>query len=190
MEITVRGKHYEVPEAVRERAHRKFERLAHYLPALEDATVEVHLGHEKAKEPDLRYTVHVAVSGHGVHLQAEEHAAKPEKAIDDAAHVLTRQARRQKQRLYRRRRARPPKAREGLPPEDVEDSSDAEPGELDKVTLVRHISVKPMTPEEALEQMELSGEEFFVFHDSDVDQFVLLYRRDGGDYGLIIPELS
>ncbi len=189
MEIIVRGKHYEVPDAVQERAHRKFGRLEHYLPALQDATVEVHLGHEKAKQPELRYTVHVAVSGHGVHLQAEEHAAQPEKAIDDAAHVLTRQAQRQKQRLYRRRR-RQPNAREGLLPEDAEEPDEAEPGDLDKITLVRHISVKPMTPEEALEQMELSGDDFFVFHDSDVDQFALLYRRDAGDFGLIIPELS
>ena len=47
-----------------------------------------------------------------------------------------------------------------------------------------------MTPEEAIEEMKLLGHEFFIFHHADLDQVTLVYRRQAGDYGLIIPEIS
>ena len=194
MEVTVRGKHVEVSEQVVERAQRKLGRLDHYLPLLRDAVVEVDLAQEKAKEPDRRYVVRVTVSGNGVHLRAEEHAARPEAAIDRASRALTEQARRHKQRLYGRNRTTLPKevTRElvlpaGAPePEDEEEASEV----LDKVSRVKRFAVKPMTTEEAVEQMELLGHNFYLFLDADVEQFALLYRRSAGDYGLIIPEPS
>ena len=194
MEVTVRGKHLEVSEQVAERAQRKLGRLDRYLPLLRDAVVEVDVAQEKAKEPDRRYVVRVAVRGNGVHLRAEEHASRPEAAIDQASRALTEQARRHKQRLYGRSRTTLPKevARElvvpaGAPePEDEEEASEV----LDKVSRVKRFAVKPMTTEEAVEQMELLGHNFFLFLDADFGQFALLYRRSAGDYGLIIPELS
>ncbi len=71
MDITIRGKHFDVPQRVQERARDKFSRLQHYLPLLNDGVCEVDLAHEKAKEPDRRFVVHVNVSAHGVHLRVE-----------------------------------------------------------------------------------------------------------------------
>lgn len=192
MEVTVRGKHFDVPDHVQERARRKFSRLDRYFPLLQDAVVEVDFAHEKAKEPDRRYVVRVTANGPGVHLQAEERAARPEAAVDQAVQVLTRQARRHKERLYERGRNRVPKevtselAQPASPPEPEEE----EASELDKVARVKRFPVKPMTTEEAVEEMELLGHDFFLFYDAGLDQFALLYRRRAGDYGLIIPELT
>jgi putative sigma-54 modulation protein len=189
MDIIVRGKHIEVPEAVEARAKQKLGRLGHYLPALEDATIEVHLAYEKAKEPGRRYIAHVAAGAHGVHLQAEERAASLEHAIDQVAHVLTRQARRQKQKLYERGRARGVK--DGAPNEStLAPEQDDGNSELDLIASVEYVAIKPMTTEEAVEQMELSGQSFFLFHDADAGQFALLVRRENGGFGLIVPELS
>jgi len=44
-----------------------------------------------------------------------------------------------------------------------------------------------MTEEEALLQMELLGHDFFVFRHAETDAINVLYRRRGGDYGLIQP---
>ena len=192
MEVTVRGKHVTVSDQVADRAKRKFAHLDHYLPLLRDAVVEVDLAHERTKEPDGRYVVHVSVSGNGIHLRAEEHAASPETAIDSAARVLTEQARRHKERLYGR--ARHDASRDGAKEEAQLDSApddDEEESELlDKVTKVKRFPVKPMPIEEAVEQMELLGHNFYLFLDADEQQFALLYRRKAGDLGLIIPELS
>ncbi len=184
MDITIRGKHYDVPEHVQERARNKFSRLQHYKPLLSEGVCEDEHSHEKAKEPDRRYVIHVNVSGHGVHLRVEAHAADPEAAIDRAAHVLSRQAQRHKDRLYRRGRGRAPKgalpAPEATAPED----------RTDHIARVKHLALKPMTEEEAREQMEALGHDFFVFHHADIEQITVLYRRHGKEYGLIIPEIS
>lgn len=188
MEIIVRGKHFDVPEGIEARARKKLTRIEHYLPALNDAAAEVHMAQERAKEPQRRYVVRVTVSGRGVHLQAEERAASLEAAVDGAADVLSRQARKQKGRLYGRGRSA--KAKQIAAQPDVAPvPDDDEDGALSKVARVERLAVKPMTTEEALEQMELLGQDFFLFHDAGVGQFALLYRRPAGDYGMIIPEL-
>jgi putative sigma-54 modulation protein len=145
------------------------------------------MAHEKAKEPDQRYVVRVTVNGHGVHLQAEEHAAKPEVAVDLAAHAITRQAERHKERLYRRGRQRGAKEA-AAGPVTVEDEETR--SVMEKVARVKRFAVKPMTTVEAVEQMELLGHDFFLFHDADLERIAVLYRRRAGDYGVIIPELS
>ncbi|MEX0786743.1 MAG: ribosome-associated translation inhibitor RaiA [Dehalococcoidia bacterium] len=183
MDITVRGKHLDVPEAIEERARQKLARLEHYLPLLKDGTCEVDLTHEKAKEPDRRFIAHVTVSAHGVHLQAQEHAGHLEAAVDQVAQVLSRQARREKDRLYARGRREPKEAAAQMAeaPEEPETPS--------KVVKVKRFAVKPMTVAEAQEQIEALGHAFFVFHHADADQVAVLYRRNTGDYGLIVPEL-
>ena len=190
MEVTVRGKHVDVPDRVVEHARRKLGRLDHYLPLLKDGAVEVDIARERTKEPDGRYLIHVTVHGNGVHLRAEERAAQPEAAIDLAARVLTEQARRHKQRLYGRSRSTAPKELAGG---DAELASSTEPEDdedpiLEKIGKVKRFPVKPMTVEEAVEQMELLQHDFFLFMDADLRQFGLIYRRHAGDYGLIIPE--
>ncbi len=189
MEVTVRGKHFEVPTLIEQRARRKLGRLDHYLPALQGAIVEADVWHEATKEPERRFVIHVTVSGNGVHLRAEGRAARLEVAVDQASQVLTRQARRHKERLYGRNRNSGLKAapvpEAAAPPED-------EAGEpaLSKVGEVRHVAVKPMTVEEAVEQMEALGEEYLLFLEDAGRRFALLRRRRNGDYALIIPELS
>ena len=53
---------------------------------------------------------------------------------------------------------------------------------------VKKFEVKPMLPEEAIEQMELLGHSFYVFHNSDENLLNVLYRRTDGNYGLLQPE--
>jgi putative sigma-54 modulation protein len=189
MEITVRGKHFDVPEVAAERARNKFGRLDHFLPLLKDGTIEVDLAHERSKDPAGRYTVHAFVNSNGVHLRAEEHGPTLEAAIDQAAHVLAEQARRHKQRLYGKTRhaAKESAATSSTPTIDLEER---EAGVLSKIAQVESVSLKPMTVEEAVEQIELEGRRFFVFLEGEAQRFALLYRRDDGQLGLVVPELT
>ena len=50
--------------------------------------------------------------------------------------------------------------------------------------------IEPMPLEEAIEQMEQLGHNFFLYFDADADEARLLYRRNDGDYGLIEPEFQ
>ena len=51
--------------------------------------------------------------------------------------------------------------------------------------LIRHLSgEEPMTPEEAVLQMNMLSHDFFAFCDEDGIPFIV-YKRKKGDYGLI-----
>jgi putative sigma-54 modulation protein len=75
-------------------------------------------------------------------------------------------------------------------PEEVEEEELDEETEIvmGRVVRVKRFVVKPMTEEEAIEQMELLHHDFFLFFDADAGTYALLYRRREGDYGMIIPE--
>ena len=72
---------------------------------------------------------------------------------------------------------------------DEEEEYDDEESE-GVIVRVKRFRVAPMSPEEAIEQMELLGHDFFVFYNADGGQFNVVYRRRDGDYGLIQPELD
>lgn len=182
MEVTVRGKHFHVPASVEERARTKLSRLNHYLPLLDDGTCEVDVAHEKAKEPDRRFYVHVNVSAHGVHLHAAGHADDPEAAIDHAVQVLTRQAKRKKGRLYDR-------GRQSHVAEVVEEPEREHDPAHHALGRVKRFPMKPMTVAEAMEQLEALGHDFYVFNHLEEEKVAVLYRRRAGDYGMILPEL-
>ncbi|MBQ7313051.1 MAG: sigma 54 modulation/S30EA ribosomal C-terminal domain-containing protein [Clostridia bacterium] len=45
-----------------------------------------------------------------------------------------------------------------------------------------------MTPEEAILQMNLLGHAFYAFEDADSGDTCVLYKRNAGSYGLLMPE--
>ena len=53
---------------------------------------------------------------------------------------------------------------------------------------VKSFPLKPMTPEEAILQMNLLGHAFYAFEDADSGETCVVYKRNAGSYGLIIPE--
>jgi putative sigma-54 modulation protein len=59
-----------------------------------------------------------------------------------------------------------------------------------QIVKVKQFPVKPMTPEEAVLQLELVGHDFFVFRNADTDEVNVVYRRNSGGYGLIEPQLA
>ena len=58
-----------------------------------------------------------------------------------------------------------------------------------RIVRIKRFDMAPMDEEEAVEQMELLGHNFFVFFNISDDGVNVLYRRRDGDYGLIQPVL-
>jgi putative sigma-54 modulation protein len=97
---------------------------------------------------------------------------------------MSRQIARYKGKRQRSRRSTPPEDL-GMPLEEL--PSVEEDG---IVVRTKRFSLVPMGEEEAIEQMELLGHDFFVFFNADEDGVNVLYRRKDGNYGLLIPELD
>ena len=73
------------------------------------------------------------------------------------------------------------------PAEETSFVPDAEEDEF-QVVRTKKFPIKPMTVDEAILQMDLLGHNFFAFKNEDSEAFAVVYRRNGGGYGLIEDE--
>lgn len=56
-----------------------------------------------------------------------------------------------------------------------------------EIVKTKRFPIKPMSPEEAILQMNLLGHTFFVFTNAETDMINVVYKRKDGKYGLIEP---
>lgn len=60
--------------------------------------------------------------------------------------------------------------------------------EAGKLVKTKTFELSPMTTEEAAEQLDLLGHEFYIFQDAETDEVRVVYLRQNGDIGLLIPK--
>lgn len=111
-------------------------------------------------------------------FRSEETALDLAAAVDAALAALTRQVRQLKDRI----RGHKPAARKALQGMRADIDAAGAP-----VLEARQVPIKPMSVEEAVEQIGLGHEPFFVFTNARTDTMNILYRRRGGGYGLVEP---
>ncbi len=183
MELIVKGKNVEVTDRLREYVEQKIGKLDRYLPSISEAWVE--LSSEETKAAQDRQVCQVTVRSNGTILRAEERSDDMFSAIDTVLDKMYRQIARYKGKRKNRWRAAGPTV-EPLPiamEEEVEE-------ETRSIVRVKRFPMIPMNLEEAVEQMELLGHDFFVFFNGEEGRINVLYRRKGGNYGLLQPELD
>ena len=188
MEIIFRGQHLTVSEGFRKYAGDHLNKITRYLPLADHAIVDVR---REAKAEQGRYVVQVTISANGTYLRAEERSFELEAAIDMAADVLSRQVKRFKEtKLLRSERRIAKDERLPIPAEERPKTPLPPDAELvmGRVVRIKRFPMEPMTEAEAIEQMELLGHKFFLFHDADKDTLAVLYRREDGAYGMILPD--
>ena len=103
-------------------------------------------------------------------------------AIDAAVGYIERQILKNKTRLAKRLRT------EGFPPPAPADDFEVAEEKEFPIVRTKRFSVKPMSPEEAILQMNLLDHSFFVFRSSEDDGLSIVYRRKNGGYGLIVTD--
>lgn len=183
MELIIKGKNVEVNDRLRDYVERKVGRLDRFLPTITEAWVELSVEGTKAAQD--RQVCQVTVRSNGTILRAEERSDDMFYSIDTVLDKMYRQIARYKGKRKNRWRGADMIAEPlpmGYEEEDVEE---------DETMIVRskRFPMTPMHSEEAVEQMELLGHNFFVFYNADEGQVNVLYRRRSGDYGLLQPEL-
>lgn len=193
MELVVKSRNGKITERQREYIEEKLSKLERYLDQIDKVTIEV--AEEQRKTEGTIHRVQVTVMGNrGVLVRAEERAAELNAAVDGVQHTLQRQIQRYKEKYWRRGKLR---RQSGVVVEGyvernsngVDEPGAAEPEEREAPRLVRakEVYTKPMFSDEAVEQMELLGHDFFMFRDADSDVVSVVYRRRDGNYGLLVP---
>jgi len=177
MQLIIQGKNIEVTDRLREYVEKKIGKLDRYLPTITEARVELSV--EKAKSAKDRQVAQLTVRSKGTILRAEEATADMFASIDAIVDKMYRQIARYKGKRYGRGRG----PGEMPPVEEYEE-------EPRRIVRVKRFPMTPMDEEEAIEQMELLGHDFFVFFNANTEEINVLYRRKDGNYGLIVPELA
>jgi putative sigma-54 modulation protein len=186
MDIIFRGQHITIEDSFKAHASEHLDKITRHLPMADHAIVDVR---REAKGNDGRFVVQVTVSANGTFLRAEERNYDLTAAIDATVATLDTQAKRFKERKVLRSARRIDKHQ--LPNETTDEEPQLPPdAELidGRVVRLKRFNLKPMTEAEAIDQMEALGHNFFLFQDADRDQIALVYRRQDGDYGMILQE--
>jgi len=179
--ISIRGNDLHIDNDLRAFADARISRLDHLAGDVVDAKLELRHYTRKTSPHGFIVAQLTIQSGKQI-LRAEERHDDAKKAIDLAADRMASQIRKAHERKASRDRR---KAIDTLPVEGGAAPFVDETGTL--VRTKRH-PVKPIDVDEAIEQMELLGHAFFVFQNADSGKIEVLYRRNDGAYGRIVPD--
>jgi putative sigma-54 modulation protein len=184
IDVVVTGRNIEVPKDLQDYAQKKLGRLDRYLDNIIELRVE--MSARKAKSATDRQVVQATLLAGGTLLRAEERSSDMYAAVDAVADKLSRQARRFKERLYRKGRVRSDRPAVRVVEEEMAEELLTEAEEEDvRFERIKRFTLRPMTGPEAVEQMELLGHDFFAFLNSVSGEVNVAYRRSDGGYGLL-----
>jgi putative sigma-54 modulation protein len=180
--LQVKGKNVEISESLYLYAEEKLGKLEKHL---NDATrLELELAVEKNPSISQSQVAEATVWTKGPILRARESSDDMKASIDLLVEKLERQVKR-----YREKRQRKQTTRTAVAYASLEEAHpvSVEAGEP-VIVKTKQFAVKPMTPEEAVLQLELIGHDFFVFRNVESNEANVVYRRRDGNFGLIEPQ--
>lgn len=188
MELKIHGRNTDVTPRLESYVEKKTSRLDRYMPNLTE--VQVDLSTESTRNAVERQVAQITIRDkRGTYLRAEERSNDMFAAIDAVVDKLYRQISRyrgKKQRRWRQGATQEEFMGEPLPFDEEEIVEERE------ATIVRtkRFSLRPITAEEAIDQLELLGHDFFVFYNADDEAINVLYKRRDQNYGLLQPEFD
>jgi putative sigma-54 modulation protein len=188
VDISIQGRNVEVSELLRATVEEKVARLGRYLDSMERA--EVRFLEERNPRIADKEVCEVTVVGHGHIVRARAAASDTFAAVDRVVDKLEHRLEKLKGRLIGR--SHPRRHAGGAPgPENgaavVADEIDEEDAEDETPSIIRTVQsdAKPMTPEEAVLELDLLGLGFFLFTNAETGRAAVVYRRRDGQIGLI-----
>ncbi|MBN1201191.1 MAG: ribosome-associated translation inhibitor RaiA [Anaerolineae bacterium] len=192
MELKIHARNVDLTPSLQEHIEKKVDRLERYLPNIHE--VRVDLATEPRRQGGDQHIAQLTVRNtRGVILRAEE-KRQPDlyAAMDVVLDKMYSQIRRYKGKRKRRGGGRYAEMDADLALVEQVPLEEAEEVEEDKSTIVRRkqVTLIPMSEEEAIDQMELLGHNFFVFYNAETAKVGVLYRREDGNYGVLEAEVG
>ena len=199
MDIKIHGDGIKISEGLEQYTRSRIDRLDRYLPNIAHVGVELAIirTHRGANIAIAQITVQHA---RGAILRAEEKMDIENRdtirfAINKAVDKLHRQI----DRFKSKRKSKNQKVRDKYratvaeldAAEDVPESAltfDDAAAAQTEILRRKQVELIPMNEEEAIEQLELLDHNFYMFMNADSRQVNVLYRRDNGGYGILVPQ--
>ncbi len=179
MKYNIIGRKVNLRDNFKERVYKKLGKFEKIFSEDAEAVVTVTL--EKNRQ-----TVEVTIRDNGMTYRAESTALEMNDALDAVVDILGGQIRKNKAKLSKK-----------IKSESLEKYFEEEPTGYDDAVLeeedysvvrTKTFSVKPLTVEEAILQMNMIGHQFFMFRNANSNEINVVYKRKNGTYGLLEPE--
>ncbi|WP_456432010.1 ribosome hibernation-promoting factor, HPF/YfiA family [Thermosulfuriphilus sp.] len=172
MQINVTFRRLDPSQGLKDYAVKRLGKLAKYFGG--PTEINVILTTEK-----FRQIAEVVITGNGLNLNGKEETNDMYSAIDLVVDKMERQLRRHREKV---------KSHKGRGPGRSVSEVSAPVETEEREVVVERVTAKPLSLEEAIDQLELMGYQFLVFVNADTETLNVLYRRSDGHYGLIQPE--
>ena len=171
MKVEIVGKNGFTPsEANKEYVQKKLAKLEGLVNDSENLTARV-----VCKVYKQFHKVEVTIPAKNIILRAEVQQNDIYAAIDGAIDKLVHQVKRYNDRVKDKM------GRKGIRTEAMTE----EVVETQRVVRGKSVDLEPMTREEAIDQMELLGHDFFIYLDKETRKTNVIYVRNDGDYAVI-----
>ncbi len=169
MKVEIVGKNGFTPsDANKEYAIKKLRKLEDILSDYDNVNARV-----VCKVYKAYHKVEVTIPSKNIILRAEVMDADIYAALDGAIDKLVKQVRRYND-----------KTKDKLGKQGIRSFEKSEP-KNERIVRDKHVDLEPMTAEEAMDQMEMLGHDFFVYLDKATRKTNVIYLRADGDYAII-----
>lgn len=175
MKITIIGRKCTPRDSFKERAEKRLKKIEKFFGP--DAEAKITATVERNEQ-----IVEVTVFYNSLIFRAQERSENMNDALDRCVDSLVRQIRKNKTRVEKKLRSGAFDAFDAIDEFDSEDNFE--------VVRSKEIVLKPQSVDEAILQMNLLDHRFFMFLNSENDKVCVVYARNDGGYGLIIPDID
>ncbi len=176
MSVTVTFRHVRPTDALRRYAETKTQRLQKFMRR--DIEAHVVLSVDKR-----RHIAELVLTANGISFTATEETGDLYSAIDLAMAKVERQVAKHTTKRKDRKHATGTTAAPAT-------AKRRAPARRGTVIETERVTVKPMSVEEGVMQMNLLKKDFLLFRNAATEVLSVVYRRRDGNYGLIEPEMS
>lgn len=208
MELTIHTENIRLTNDLEEFVQKKLSKLGRYLPNINSVHVEIEQ-QNSSRGPDIVVAQITLRHSRGAILRTEEKIDKQD--YNTIKTAITRASDKMYRRIRRFKGKRRTKRGEkyGMTPEELMlaeplpditevldgENMEATPYEdelIEEAEIFRRkeVAVIAMNEEEAIEQMELLGHNFFMFFNADNNAINVVYKRSNGGYGILEPRLE
>lgn len=170
MKLNVKGRNIVVTEALRQYIEKRLGKFSKFLGELSEVVVTI-------STEKFTHKIDVLLKVNGHLIQAEGKTEDLYSAVDEVVEKLEKQILKYKEKVQNKNKKDSNKY--SLTPPA------AEP--VKRIIKFKKFDLRPMVPDEAVDQMELLDKDFYIFLNSFTGDVNVVYRRKDGNYGLIEP---
>ncbi|MCS7214703.1 MAG: ribosome-associated translation inhibitor RaiA [Thermodesulfovibrio sp.] len=171
MKITIRGKNIDVTDALKNYIEKRVSKFERFLSDTSEAVVTI-------STEKFTHKIDVLLKVNGHLIQAEGKTEDLYSAVDMVVEKLEKQVLKYKEKIQSKNKKEAAKYPAGFSEEKEM---------VKRIVKYKKFDLRPMSPEEAVDQLELLDKDFFIFVNSFSGDVNVVYKRKDGNFGLIEP---